>query len=101
MDLDSLADFEVIFHTEMRNGYLLTNSTILTDTDLGTDKVNTYLEICCACSSNSVPQLLIFRLPAEVLTLTPWLMEPGGSMPHSQGLSNNSYHEPNQPNYPH
>jgi hypothetical protein len=23
--------------------------------------------------------------------LTPWLMEPGGSMPHSQGLSNNSY----------
>ena len=35
------------------------------------------------------------------LTLTPWLMEPGGSMPHSQGLSNNSYPEPNQPNYPH
>ena len=27
-------------------------------------------------------------------------MEPGGSMPHSQGLSNNSYPEPNQPNYP-
>ena len=25
----------------------------------------------------------------------------GGSMPHSQGLSNNSYPEPNQPNYPH
>ena len=25
-------------------------------------------------------------------------MEPGGSMPHSQGLSNNSYPEPNQPN---
>ena len=21
--------------------------------------------------------------------LTPWLMEPGGSVPHSQGLSNN------------
>ena len=33
--------------------------------------------------------------------LTPWLMEPGGSIPHSQGLSNNSYPEPNQPNYPH
>ena len=33
--------------------------------------------------------------------LTPWLMEPGGSMPHSQGLSNNFYPEPNQPNYPH
>ena len=28
-------------------------------------------------------------------------MEPGGLMPHSQGLSNNSYPEPNQPNYPH
>ena len=25
-------------------------------------------------------------------------MEPVGSMPHSQGLSNNSYPEPNQPN---
>ena len=24
-------------------------------------------------------------------------MEPGGSMPHSQGLSNNPYPEPNQP----
>ena len=33
--------------------------------------------------------------------LTPWLMEPGGSMPHSQGLPNNSHPEPNQPNYPH
>ena len=30
--------------------------------------------------------------------LTPWLTEPGGSMPHSQGLSNNPYPEPNQPN---
>ena len=28
--------------------------------------------------------------------LTPWLTEPGASMPHSQGLSNNSYPEPNQ-----
>ena len=33
--------------------------------------------------------------------LTPWLMEPGGSMPHSQGLSINPYPELNQPNYPH
>ena len=33
--------------------------------------------------------------------LTPWLMEPGGSMPHSQGHSNNPYPEPNQPNSPH
>ena len=28
-------------------------------------------------------------------------MEPGGYMPHSQELSNNSYPEPDQPNYPH
>ena len=28
-------------------------------------------------------------------------MEPEGSMPHSQGLSNNPYPEPNQPNIPH
>ena len=28
-------------------------------------------------------------------------MESGGSMPHSQGLSNNPYPEPKQPNYPH
>ena len=28
-------------------------------------------------------------------------MEPEGSMPHSQGLSSNSYPEPNQPNSPH
>ena len=31
------------------------------------------------------------------MSLTPWLMEPVGSMAHSQGLSNNSYPEPNQP----
>ena len=35
-----------------------------------------------------------------MLLLTPWLMELGGSMPHSQGLSNNPYPEPNQPNSP-
>ena len=33
--------------------------------------------------------------------LTPWLMEPGGSMLHSQGLSDNPYPDSNQPNYPH
>ena len=27
-------------------------------------------------------------------------MEPGGSMPHSQGLSNKPYPEPNQPKSP-
>jgi hypothetical protein len=30
--------------------------------------------------------------------LTPWLMEPGGSMIHSQGSSNSPYPEPNQSN---
>ena len=34
-------------------------------------------------------------------SLTPWLMEPGGSMPHPQGLPNNPCPEPNQPNSPH
>jgi hypothetical protein len=33
--------------------------------------------------------------------LTPWLMEPGGSMPHSQQPSNNPYPEPNQTNSAH
>ena len=33
--------------------------------------------------------------------LTPCLIEPGGSMPHSQGLSNNPYPEQNEFNYPH
>ena len=31
--------------------------------------------------------------------ITPWLMEPGGSMINSQGLSYNPYLESNQPNY--
>ena len=26
-------------------------------------------------------------------------MEPGGTMPHSQGLSNNPYHAPNKPKF--
>ena len=30
-------------------------------------------------------------------SLTLWLMELRGSLPHSQGLSNNPYPEPNQP----
>ena len=35
------------------------------------------------------------------LKLTPWLMEPISSMPHSQGLPNNYYPEPNHPNSQH
>ena len=30
--------------------------------------------------------------------LTPWIMEPGESMPYSKGLSNNPYPETNQLN---
>ena len=41
------------------------------------------------------------QLREKVTKLTPSLMEPVGSMPHWQGLSNNSYPEPNQPNSPH
>ena len=35
------------------------------------------------------------------LILTPWLMEPGGSMQHSQEFISNPYPEPGQPNAPH
>ena len=34
----------------------------------------------------------------EGYKLTPWLMDPGDSMPHSQGPLNITYPEPNQPN---
>ena len=34
---------------------------------------------------------LRLRDRAEPIILTPWLKEPGGSMAHSQGLSNNPY----------
>ena len=39
------------------------------------------------------------ELLASVMDNT--LMEPGGSMPRSQGLSNNPYPEPNKPNSSH
>ena len=51
--------------------------------------------------------VLKFRITSVVtkmkytLILTPWLKKPVGSMPHSQGLFNNPYPEPNQPNSPH
>ena len=47
----------------------------------------------CASSriANTGPPMLACCL------LTPWLMEPEGSMPHSQGLSNNPYPESNEP----
>ena len=33
--------------------------------------------------------------------LTPWPMEPGGSMPNSQGLSSNLYFDPTLPSSSH
>ena len=46
---------------------------------------------------------LIFLLKLVDLSyeLTPWHKEPGGSMPHSQGLSNNPYPDSNQPDSSH
>ena len=41
---------------------------------------------------------LVKPVLSQATTLILWLMEPRGSMPHSQGLSNNPYPEPNQPN---
>ena len=32
----------------------------------------------------------------DIAQITTWLMEPGGSMPQSQGLSKNPYPKPNQ-----
>ena len=37
----------------------------------------------------------ILKTSQIIKKLTPWVMEPGGSMPHAQGLSNNPYPEPN------
>ena len=33
------------------------------------------------------------------LSITPWLMEPGGSVPHSKRFPNNPYPELDQPNF--
>ena len=38
------------------------------------------------------------RKKEETNKLTKWLMQAVGSMPHSQGFSNNAYHEPNHSN---
>ena len=43
------------------------------------------------------PDVLVVNSKQTYL-LSPWLMEPGGLMPHSQGLSNIPYPDPNQPN---
>ena len=66
----------------------------------------THSDSLCRLYGNKSPDLtakISFLLkPAQNMwyngLLTPWLMESGGSMPHSQGLSINLNPEPNQPN---
>ena len=43
----------------------------------------------------------VFNNNNNNMELIIWPMEPGGSMSHSQGLSNNPYPEPNQHNSSH
>ena len=45
------------------------------------------------CKGESAPTLLL-----SLLLTTPWLVEQGGLMQHSQRHSNNPYPESNQPN---
>ena len=47
---------------------------------------------------NDVLNLYRLNLYTDVVILTSWFMKPGGSMPHTQGLSNNPYSEPTQAN---
>ena len=60
----------------------------------GTSQANTYAIITKILD-------FVFSILRLTVSLTPWLMEPEGSMPYSQVLSNNPYPEPNQPNYLH
>ena len=46
----------------------------------------------------SIDLLLSNIIKIIIVIITPWLMEPGGSMQHSQGFSNNPYPESNEPN---
>ena len=65
-------------------------------------KISNMLYVCCKSYHINVTIIdLSFGLSNKLLILTPWLTEPDGLMPHSQGLSNNPYPEPNQPNSSH
>ena len=61
-------------------------------------KLNRSLGIVCRSAWFLQLTIIWFH---QTYRLATWLMEPGGSMPHSQGLSNNTFPEPNQPNSPH
>ena len=43
-------------------------------------------------------RLLYYTEIAPTIQITPWFMEPGGLIMHLQGLSNNSYADPNPSN---
>ena len=47
---------------------------------------------------NELAEVSLHARVHSTMVLTPWLMKPGGSMPHSKGPSNNPYPEPNQSN---
>jgi hypothetical protein len=49
-------------------------------------------------TKQEVPQYETLFLLSQLYLLTPWFMKSRGSIIYSQGLSNNSYPEPNQPN---
>ena len=52
--------------------------------------------LCGYCGHNFF--LAAFLNLALLVRSSPWLMESGGSMSHSQGPSNNPYPQPDQPN---
>ena len=70
-------------------------------TKLGKTQVHGCLNQTIPLPVDELFEWLFFSVTNLLVQLTPWLMEPGGSMPHLKGLSNNPYPEPNQPNYQH
>ena len=64
-------------------------------------QVDYFLKFLYFIDLRAAIELLFVFIVLFINLLTPWLKKPEGSMPHSQGLSNNSYPEPNQPNSPH
>ena len=76
------------YYTAIINKYWLLN---LNKTIISASVVPADIHICNLIFFSIYRVLLLLFI--SVLLLTPWLMEPGCSMPHSQGLSNNHYPE--------
>ena len=70
-------------------------------------KVKSHSYFYCNCKRNLKDEIIKLTRFSRNLTslvaatLTTWLMEPEGSIPHSQGLSKSPYPEPNQHNSSH